>query len=63
MPPFDITIPEESIYQLTTKLDGLSLLVLLKQVNPQETLVGELLAQRQLQKQLKNTPIISIQKY
>jgi len=63
LPPFDITIPEESIYQLTTKLDGLSLLVLLKQVNPQETLVGELLAQRQLQKQLKNTPIISIQKY
>ncbi len=39
LPAFDITIVEESTYKLTTRLDNLSLSVLLKPASPQETLI------------------------
>lgn len=40
LPAFNVTTPQESIYQLTTELDNFSLLVLLKQINSQKILVS-----------------------
>jgi len=40
LPAFNVTIPQESTYQLTTELDNFSLLVLLKQIDSQKTLVS-----------------------
>jgi len=40
LPAFNVTTLQESIYQLTIELDNFSLLVLLKQINFQKTLVS-----------------------